>query len=164
MTLPTRNYTRRNRTGGRRQSGALIIEVMIAILIFSVGILGVVGLQAAAVKASTDAKYRSEAGLLANELISKMWVSDRTQATLQAAFSSTTSGAAYVAWLGSASVPGSVLQVLPGISATVNRPTVEITANNSTSLPSSDVVITLYWQSPEDATVHNYKVVAQIGG
>ena len=45
----------------RRQGGFMLIEALIAILIFSIGILGIVGLQAAAVNQSTDARYRSEA-------------------------------------------------------------------------------------------------------
>ena len=70
----------------RRQSGVMLIEALIALLIFSVGILGIVGMQSAAVQASGDAKYRSDAALLANQLIGRMWVSDRTQATLQTAY------------------------------------------------------------------------------
>ena len=48
-----------------RQSGVMLLEAMIAILIFSLGVLGVVGMQAMAVAASRDAKYRADAALLA---------------------------------------------------------------------------------------------------
>ena len=57
----------------------MLLEAFIAILIFSMGILAIVGMQASAVKTSADAKYRSEASLLANELIGQMWVSNRTR-------------------------------------------------------------------------------------
>jgi type IV pilus assembly protein PilV len=161
-----------------RQTGSMLIEVLIAILIFSVGILGIVGLQASAVNASSDAKYRSEAALLANELIGKMWVSDRTQATLQTAFSDP-DGVAYQSWAwagttaGSPSAPavGTVLRTLPGAKA--NLPTVVICtvgmatpcpAFPATTLPSSLVTVTIYWQSPNETTRHNYVAVAQIGG
>lgn len=152
----------------------MLIEVLVAVLIFSVGILGIVGLQGSAVKASSDAKYRSEAGLLANELIGQMWASDRTQATLQAAFNSTTGGAAYQAWAwggvaggGTQAAPatGTVLQVLP--SAQSNPPLVTITsvaAVAALGLPSSLVTITIYWQAPNEAVRHSYVVAAQIGG
>lgn len=156
-----------------KQSGALLIEVLVSILIFSVGILGVVGLQASAVRASTDAKYRSEAGLLANELIGKMWASDRTQATLQAAFASGTNGTAYQSWAwtggsgGTQSAPaaGTVLQTLPG--AQTNLPTVTVTAvpGGIAGVPSTSLVtITIYWQAPSETTLHNYISIAQIGG
>ena len=158
------------RTG--KQSGAMLIEVLIAILIFSVGILGIVGLHASTVKASTDAKYRSEASLLANELIGRMWVSDRVQSTLQTAFASNT-GTAYEAWAwagtsgGTQSAPalGTVLQTLPG--AQSNLPTVVIAAVPAvvaSSLPTSLVTITIYWQAPSETTRHSYVAVAQIGG
>jgi type IV pilus assembly protein PilV len=44
----------------------MLLEALIAILIFSFGILGLVGLQANAINLSTDAKYRADAALLAN--------------------------------------------------------------------------------------------------
>ena len=69
--------------GLRHQAGSMLLEAFIAILIFSMGILAIVGMQASAVKSSADAKYRSEASLLANELIGQMWVSDRTRAASQ---------------------------------------------------------------------------------
>lgn len=154
-----------------RQSGVMLIEALIAILIFSIGVLGIIGLQGSAVKASTDSKYRSEAALLANELIGRMWASDRTQATLQTAYSSA-NGAAYQqwAWAGTAATPGTtsapaqgtVLGTLPGASA--NRPTVVIAPSVGTVLPSSVVTITIFWQVPGDAAVHNYMTMAQIGG
>ncbi|MEQ1638829.1 MAG: type IV pilus modification protein PilV [Methylococcales bacterium] len=161
-----------NAVSTRKQTGSMLIESLIALLIFSMGILGIVGLQAAAVSASSESKYRSEAALLANELIGKMWVSNRTQSTLQTAFASP-NGNAYKAWawVGSnASTPGttlapasgSVLQVLPN--AVTNLPTIAITPIASTSLPSSLVTITIYWQSPNETTIHNYVAVAQIGG
>ncbi len=162
----------------RRQTGSMILESMIAVLVFSLGILGIVGLQAASVKASTDAKYRSEASLLANELIGRMWVSDRAPATLQANFASP-DGAAYQAWawVGTAEgdvgtpaapTPGTVLEALPGAAA--NLPTILIAevAPEAVTLPptpaTSLVTVTVFWQLPGEATPHNYTAVAQIGG
>jgi type IV pilus assembly protein PilV len=69
-----------------QQSGVMLIEAMLAILIFSIGVLGIIGLQAAANKASVQAKYRSEASLLANEIIGRMWASDRKLATIAGNF------------------------------------------------------------------------------
>ncbi len=51
----------------------MLLEALISILIFSIGILAIVGLQAASVKMSSDAKYRSDASLLANQLVAQMW-------------------------------------------------------------------------------------------
>ena len=46
------------------QSGVMLLEALIAILIFSLGILSLVALQATAVQLTSDAKYRTDATLL----------------------------------------------------------------------------------------------------
>ena len=55
------------------QQGMALIEGLIAILIFSLGILGVVGLQAANVKQAADAKHRVDASFLANQTVGMIW-------------------------------------------------------------------------------------------
>lgn len=130
----------------------MLLEALIAILIFSMGILAVVGMQAAAVKASSDAKYRSDASLLANELIAQMWVSNRTTANaLQTNFSSP-SGPFYTAWR------ANVQASLPGITEAVNLPTVNVAANGT-------VTIGIFWKLPSEPAgmaAHTYVAVAQI--
>lgn len=160
---------------GRYQRGILLIEVLCAILIFSFGVLGLVGLQTAAVAQSGDAKYRSIAAELADQYINQMWIKDRTAATVttvfQPLFQSSPAGAAYTAWLGSATTPGTVMGSLPGVTATANAPTVTFApqvagcnavAANPPITCSSKVTITMFWQSPHDNVQHNYVVNAQI--
>lgn len=65
------------------QRGIVLIEVLVAILIFSFGILGTVGLLARATQYSTNAEDRNRAALLANEIASQMWAADSV--TLNAA-------------------------------------------------------------------------------
>lgn len=177
--------SRRPSLRARRQSGVMLIEALIALLIFSVGVLGIVGLQSTAAKVSGDARYRSEAALLANELIGKMWAGDRTAATMRAAYDSTQNGAAFQAWAwvgadaGSpgtqaAPAPGTVLKMLPGASS--NLPVVTVTPVSRTVTTSSGTVVTvttaqvsvtIKWQAPQengDTSVHNYVAVAHIGG
>ncbi len=55
------------------QKGVVILEALIALLIFSMGILALVGLQAAMVKNTSDNKYRADASFLAQERIGRMW-------------------------------------------------------------------------------------------
>lgn len=57
----------------QNQRGMMLLEGMIAIVIFSLGILAIVGLQAATVKQTTDAKYRLDASFLANQSIGTIW-------------------------------------------------------------------------------------------
>ena len=49
------------------------MEAMIAILIFSMGVLAIVGLQAAMVKNTTDSKFRADAGYIAQQRIGQLW-------------------------------------------------------------------------------------------
>lgn len=55
------------------QQGVVLIEAMISILIFSMGVLAIVGLQAAMIKNTTDAKYRTDASYIAQQRIALMW-------------------------------------------------------------------------------------------
>jgi type IV pilus assembly protein PilV len=55
------------------QQGVVLLEAMIAILIFSMGVLAIVGLQAAMIKNTADSKYRSEAGYIAQTRIGQIW-------------------------------------------------------------------------------------------
>jgi type IV pilus assembly protein PilV len=59
---------------GKNQSGAVLLEGLISILIFSVGILALVGLQAASMKNTTQAKMRIDASLVANQRLGQIWV------------------------------------------------------------------------------------------
>jgi type IV pilus assembly protein PilV len=64
---------RNNSSKRHAQRGFTLIEVMVSLLIFSFGVLGVVGMQARAVQFSTQAGDRARAALLANEIVAKMW-------------------------------------------------------------------------------------------
>lgn len=127
----------------------MLLEGLIAILIFSMGILAIVGMQGAAVKASSEAKYRSDAGLLANQLIGTMWVSDRTTASLQTSFNSP-GGAAYATWA------TEVQNTLPGAQA--NQPTVVVDNDGV-------VTVTVFWLAPNEAAganPHRFVAMAQV--
>ncbi|GAO37779.1 hypothetical protein SCT_3217 [Sulfuricella sp. T08] len=58
----------------RNQQGSALLEALIGILIFSMGILAIVGLQAASIKVTADAKDRTDASFFANQIIGQMWV------------------------------------------------------------------------------------------
>lgn len=77
--------------------GFMLLEALVALFIFSLGILGVIAFQASSTKLTADARYRTEAALYADELISRMRLADR--ATLSANYS--TGGAALNAWIAS---------------------------------------------------------------
>ena len=55
------------------QQGVVLLEALIAILIFSVGVLAIVGLQAAMIRNTSDSKYRADASYIAQQRIGAMW-------------------------------------------------------------------------------------------
>lgn len=65
-----------NKSVARQQSqvGMMLIEVMVSILIFSIGILGLVGLQTVATQNAASAEYRTIAATLANDMVAQMWI------------------------------------------------------------------------------------------
>ncbi len=151
-----------------QDSGFMLLEALFGILLFSLGIIALIGLQANSVKQSVAGQYRSEASLMASQLIGQMWASDRTITTLQANFNSahtaggtcsTSCGAAFNAWY------QDVKAALPG--ATEHPPTILFQAipGSSALLSSTQATLTIYWLAPnEDSTVapHSYVVISQI--
>lgn len=57
-----------------QEAGVALLEVLVSLLLFSFGILGLIGLQSRAISLSTDAGDRNRAALLANEIASSMWL------------------------------------------------------------------------------------------
>jgi type IV pilus assembly protein PilV len=56
----------------------VLIEVLVSLLVFLLGVLGLVALQAQAVQFSVQSEDRSRAALLANDLVSQMWAAQTT--------------------------------------------------------------------------------------
>ena len=168
-----------------KQSGVMLLEALIAILIFSLGVLGIVGMQASAVKASRDAKYRADAGLLANELIGEMMSSDRTGTVLQTRFqgdcddslacSHVVDGDRYLLWRARvrATLPGSDTNdpfVYMGlvdaswtpVSGCAAGTPVGVTGVAGPPQTSTQVCIVVRWMPPNETVPHRYTVVVNI--
>lgn len=141
----------------RPQHGVMLLEVLIALLVFSVGVLGLVGLQASAMQQSTQSRYRTEAMLLANDLTGQMWVAaSRAPAALSAEFGSVAGGPSYLAW------KARVANTLPGASALAQDVVITSVAplnaivNGASApatglLPTAQVTVTLRWKPSSDA-------------
>lgn len=153
------------------QHGSFLIEALIGILIFSLGILALVGMQAAAISAQSDARYRTEASSLAQQMVNTMWLNvNRTNtATLQASlvdfqhqatgsncsFSGAASGNAFVSnWIDSVTEAGSGL---PGATAAMQQISVNTAAGGY-----NRVTITLCWLPPRAATPNRHTVVTYV--
>lgn len=127
------------------QQGSMLLEALFGILIFSLGILALVGLQASSVKQSNAGRYRTDAAMLANQLVGQMWLGNHALVT-----NYQTNGTSYGPW--AAQVTG----LLPG--ATGNPPTVVVDANNQ-------VTITIFWRAPSEPVtepVHRFVLTTQV--
>jgi type IV pilus assembly protein PilV len=60
----------------RTQRGIALLECLMALLIFSVGLLGLLGLEARVMNISVDSENRGRAALLASEIASQMWLNN----------------------------------------------------------------------------------------
>lgn len=131
-----------------RQEGVMLLEALIGILIFSVGILAMLGMQATAMRATIDAKYRSEASFLANEIVGTMWV-DRANLANYDTATAGCPGDPPCAWV------ARVQSLLPQATG-AEAPSIEISGQR--------VTVTVRWKRPGETTPSNHVAVAQING
>jgi type IV pilus assembly protein PilV len=141
----------------KKQSGSVILEALISILIFSIGILALVGMQATAISGVADGKYRSTASFLANQMVGTIWANrqnavnpsasnvmaasvDPTFACAPCDANSGVGNAYTQAWAMS-----SVAAALPN-------------AKTSITIIGSVVTVTVGWQAPTDAVAHHHTV------
>lgn len=116
-------------TQPRRVRGMSLVEVLVAVVVFAVGVLGLVNSHALAFNTFSDAKYRIDAALLADRLIGELWV-DRANVSSYAYSGGTTFGR-LAPWL------TELRQTLPGADATV-------------VVVGSVVTVTVSWQTPSN--------------
>jgi type IV pilus assembly protein PilV len=135
----------------KNQQGMMMIEALVGILIFSFGILAMMGLQAISIKNTIEAKYRTEASFAANKIIAEMWTECGVTCTTLNSFD-TTSGtnAKMTEWR------TDVAALLPGVVVSgTNSPTIQVVGNT--------VTVTVFWKIPgTDSTVRNFSTIAQI--
>jgi type IV pilus assembly protein PilV len=125
------------------QRGALLLEALVGILLFSIGILAVVALQGTATKAVTQAKFRSDASFLADQVIGQIWA-NRANASAYA-YAGGAAPAVLATWV------NEVNQRLPN--AAIYPPKVAVAATAYAGPPTYtayQVTVTLFWQLPDE--------------
>jgi type IV pilus assembly protein PilV len=155
----------------QNQRGVMLLEALISILIFSIGILAIIGLQVNSIKLANDSKYRADASLLANQIVGAMWAA-QSSATFTTDFAGTafvaspyncTGGTQYCAWATrvAATIP------ITGVSAptvTIAQTTMPITG--ASSVVTSTATVDVYWTMPGESTSgaggHHYQTFTQI--
>ncbi len=128
--------------------GGSLVDALLALLLFSVGMLALLRLLSSVLAESANAQYRHQASQLASALVARMWSGDRSAASLQARYGDASAND-YQAWL------ATVKASLPGIDAAVLQPVVRIDAERRVS-------ITLQWKAPSDRSAHQMLVQAVI--
>lgn len=126
--------------GLRKQGGVMLLEALVAILIFSIGIIAVMGMQAVSITQVSQSKYRADASYLANQLIGLMWVSNKTALSTFAS-----AGGARASW------DATVATTLPQGAGIV-------------AVNGSMVTVTVTWRMPDDVVTHRYVAVANLNG
>ncbi|HTQ73543.1 MAG TPA: hypothetical protein VMI74_04595 [Burkholderiales bacterium] len=140
-----------------RERGVMLIEALVAILIFSIGILAVVGMQGVAIKDVAAAKYRSEAAYLAQQLLSQMWTDNGNIMAY-----------AYAGGPPPAKIQEWVTNVQNKLPDAANQPPLVTISNVVPPAPAAPVggtvQITLRWRLPEEISQglppHSFTVVA----
>ncbi len=117
-------------TQPKRVRGMSLVEVLVAVVVFAVGVLGLFNSHALAFNTFSDAKYRVDAALLADRLIGEMWV-DRANVATYAFSGGTTTVGRLAPWL------AELRQTLPAADATV------VVVGNV-------VTVTVSWQTPSN--------------
>ena len=117
-----------------QQGGVVLLEALIAILIFSFGVLGLVGLQASMVKNTSEAKYRSTASYIAQQRIGEMWADP---ANLPPA---------------DLNQPVDISSQLPGGTRLVTQPT------------AGQYLVEVFWQQPGESQRRFQAVAVVVGG
>ena len=140
----------------RSQAGVMLIEALIGILIFSIGILALLGMQGTAIKNTTDARYRSEAAFLATQIVGQMWV-DMDQLP---SYDTVDGPAAYPPrdnWV------NSVATTLPGITVGgLRTPTIQVGPDGALGLADREVRVQVQWQQPGETDTRQVVILNRI--
>jgi type IV pilus assembly protein PilV len=154
---------RKSRSG---QGGVVLLEALIGLLIFSLGILALVAMQSVAISNVSNAKYRVEASLYADEIISQMWVDSGVQLKNVDAYKYPGGGATYLLqWVdriqnrAGTALPGALtypptIQVIPSVIVVQPNPRVEQNVRQ--------VIVTIRWKAPDALAPSNHVAIGWI--
>lgn len=133
-----------------KSTGYFLLELLISLTLFAIGILGIVALQAISIRDNTQAEYRLKASFLGGVLIAQMWADDRTPTSLLSNYQ--TGGVKYTDWL-----TNKVKEQLPGAEA--NPPTVTVTVVDGPAPPATAktlIDVVLKFTMPGGSDVHQH--------
>ena len=129
-------HSNKDKKSNYKQRGFTLIEVLIAMAIFSIGILGVGTMQIRSTAGNTSARIRTEASIWGQDLVETLMIRSYSDALLTVgnhpppAIPGTVSGNYQMRWRvwdDSGAVAGAVTQFLNGTTPTTNTKIVEVT-------------------------------------
>ena len=124
-------------------SGFMLIESLLAVLIFSIGILALIGFQGMSIKLEGDARQRANAAFVASYIEGELWsVNPANLATCAGSFAPPTGSSCAGDW-------GARLASLPNGAAAVE-------------INGSQVILTITWQQPGEEEARRYVHTTQI--
>lgn len=129
----------------RLTRGAVLLEAVISLLVFSIGITGALLLLATSVQVNSATQFRAQAALLIDEAIAGIWTGDRNPAEIGRRYAS--NAAEYLAWR------ARVEATLPG--ATVRPPLIQVGADNT-------IAVVVNWRAPGADDFHQLVSVTRV--
>jgi type IV pilus assembly protein PilV len=131
------------------QRGAMLIEGLVAITIFSFGILAVIGMMTTHMSTAADARYRIEASQFADSILAD--IRGSAAATRATDFGGP-GGAGYDRWLGRIE------------SAQLPRTGIDDNEQLEIAFAGADVTVTVRWRAPADRSdePHQYVTVGSM--
>lgn len=146
----------------KKNTGLALIEALVAILIFSIGLLSALKLQSDSVLRSRDALYRAEAAALAHEIIGIMWTdlanlpayAHNPVATTECSpTANATSNPNATRWLDEFTSVGNG-RYLPGATSSKQQIIID-------SAPPT-VTVRICWRAPQDSSDSNFVAISKI--
>lgn len=139
------------RAAPRSQQGVMLIEALVAILIFTLGIVALMGLQANSIVQVGQAKYRTDASYLASQIIGQMWVDQGTPPFPCSVHCAGPNLVSYTSpsYIGRQAWDALVASTLPNGAATI-------------AVNDNLVTVTITWKQPEDIVTHRNVTVANL--
>jgi type IV pilus assembly protein PilV len=150
------------------QEGLMLLEALIGLLIFSIGVLALVAMQSVSVSSVSNAKYRVEAAFYAEEIIHKIWLDSSATPSGSAPGAPVTSlsnvnnyrlpggtNLQMFAWMAKIQSPDG----LPG--ATTYPPTIAIVDLGGTP-PTKQITVTVRWKAPDALVPSNHVSIGYV--
>jgi type IV pilus assembly protein PilV len=154
------------------QGGVMLLEALLGLLIFSLGVLALVAMQSVSISNVSNAKYRVEAALAANEIVNYMWLSDPRPALLQLGFANPGGNSPYLMnWVtkltsGPAALPGAGTYpptvVIGAATGPDGGPCIIPPPPEFPKQCATLVTVTIRWKAPDAIAPSNHTMITYI--